>query len=63
MAANSEKLKGWRLLECLLALPATIRAVLHLIPDLFPLFSPIKGPATANAVFAGQVTLLAHSHD
>jgi len=44
-------------------LPATIRAVLHLIPDLFPLFSPIKGPAATNALFAGQISFFAHSHN
>jgi hypothetical protein len=62
-AANCAQLWGSRFFDFLFILPATIRAVLHFIPDLFPLFSPIKGPATANAVFAGQITLLTHTHD
>jgi hypothetical protein len=62
-AANCAQLWGRGFFDFLLALPATIRAVLHLIPDLFPLFSPIKGPATANAVFTRQIALLPHSHD
>ena len=62
-AANSAQLRGSRFFKVLFILPAAIGTVFHFIPNLFPLFSPVKGPATANAVFAGQIALLTHSHD
>jgi hypothetical protein len=62
-AAKPRQLKGRQFFDCLLGLPTAIRAILHFIPNFFPLFSPVKGPATANAVFAGQITLLTHTHD
>jgi hypothetical protein len=52
-AANLAQLWRWWFFDLLLTLSAAIRAVFHFIPNFFPLFSPIKGPATANAVFAG----------
>jgi hypothetical protein len=62
-AANWVQLWGGRFFDVLFILPAAIRTIFHFIPNLFPLFSPIKGPATANAVFAGQIALLSHTHD
>ena len=62
-AANWVQLWGGRFFDILFILPAAIRTIFHFIPNLFPLFSPIKGPATANTVFAGQIALLTHAHD
>jgi hypothetical protein len=52
-AANWVQLWGSWFFDILFILPAAIGTVFHLIPNFFPLFSPIKGPATANTVFAG----------
>jgi hypothetical protein len=62
-AANCAQLRRSRFFDLLLILPAAIGTVFHFIPNFFPLFSPIKGPATANTVFAGQIALLTHAHD
>jgi hypothetical protein len=62
-AANCAQLQGSRFFDVLFILPAAIGTVFHLIPNFFPLFSPIKGPATANTVLAGQIALLTHAHD
>jgi hypothetical protein len=62
-AANCAQLRGSQFFDVLFILPAAIGTVFHLTPNFFPLFSPIKGPATANTVFAGQITLLTHAHD
>ena len=42
--------------------PAGVRAVLDLIPNLFPFFSPGEWVATVLAHFAGQVGLFLHPH-
>jgi hypothetical protein len=52
-AANWAQLWGSQFFDVLFILPAAIGTVFHFIPNFFPLFSPIKGPATANTVFAG----------
>jgi hypothetical protein len=43
-------------------IPARIAAILHVVPDFFPLFSPRKGSATDHAVFCGQIRFFAHFH-
>jgi hypothetical protein len=62
-AANCAQLRGRWFFDFLFILPAAIGTVFHFIPNLFPLFSPIKGSATANTVFAGQIAFLTHAHD
>lgn len=43
-----------------LAGTAAIRAIAHLVPDLFPFLSPCEGEAAIGAIFLRQIGFLAH---